>query len=117
MRNWKDQHHYALRITNYALKSLALRDKVLLIVETFIGNVLVENHETNQIRNRHQAVHRVRKIPHDVERLRRADKSYAAENKSVSVDDFAVAHEIFQRFFAVIFPAENRRICEKSQSD
>ena len=57
----------------------ALRDKILLIIKTLAGNVFVENQEAQQVRNRHQAVHGVGQIPNTVERLRRADKSYATE--------------------------------------
>ena len=99
----------------YIFSSLFLLDYVFLVFEAFLGDVLGEPDQADQVRDGHQAVHRVGEVPDDFERRGRADEGDQRENHAVGHDRGAGADQVFEGFLTVVFPAQDRREREERQ--
>ena len=92
-------------------------DDFFLELETFLGNILIQPNEADEVRNDHQAIHGIREIPDHIQRRRSTDEGDEAENDAVADDDGPGLDEVFQGLFAVIFPAQDGREGEQGQGE
>ena len=88
---------------------------VLFISEAFLGDVVAEPDEADKVRDGHQAVHGVGKVPDDFEGGGGSDKGDQREDDAVGHDGGTRADKVFQSFLAIVFPAQNRREREERQ--
>ena len=94
-----------------------LFDHVFLIAEAFIRYVFTEPDQADQVRDRHQAVHRIGEVPNDFQRRSGAHKRDQREDHTVRNDCRARLHQIFEGFLSVVLPTEDRREREERKRD
>ena len=56
-------------------------DDFFLKFETFLGNILIQPNEADEVRDNHQAVHSIGEVPDHIQCRRGADKGDEAEDE------------------------------------